>query len=120
MAVLGKVGIAGAGRVGQACALALLLRGSARQIVLVDREPERATGVATDLRYAVPLVPTVDITAGSWGDLARADGGPICAGGQRKSRRRRRPDLRGSQREVRRRDRPRTAEAARDERRGLP
>jgi lactate/malate dehydrogenase, NAD binding domain len=48
----------GAGAVGQARAFALMLRGAAREIVLVDKSVERATGVATDMRYAVPLAPT--------------------------------------------------------------
>jgi len=42
-----KVGIIGAGAVGSACALALVMRGAAREIVLVDRTRERATAVAT-------------------------------------------------------------------------
>jgi L-lactate dehydrogenase len=75
-----KVAVVGVGAVGQACALALMLRGSAREIVLVDRIAERATGVATDMRYGVPLSPTVEITAGDWGDLAGADVALICAG----------------------------------------
>jgi malate/lactate dehydrogenase len=43
-----RVGVVGAGAVGQACAFALVLRGSCRELVLVDRTAERATGVATD------------------------------------------------------------------------
>jgi L-lactate dehydrogenase len=46
----GKVGVVGVGGVGQACAFALVLRGSCRELVLVDRTEERAVGVATDLR----------------------------------------------------------------------
>jgi L-lactate dehydrogenase len=66
--------------VGQACAFALVLRGSAREIVLVDRTPERATGVATDMRYGLPLSPTLAIDSGDWRDLAGADVVLICAG----------------------------------------
>ena len=50
-AMVQKVAIVGVGSVGQACAFALMLRGSAREIVLVDRIAERAAGVATDMRY---------------------------------------------------------------------
>ena len=78
--MLEKVGVVGVGRVGQACAFALMLRGSAREIVLVDRTAERATGVATDMRYGVPLSATVQITAGDWSDLAGAGVVLICAG----------------------------------------
>jgi len=75
-----KVGVVGVGAVGQACAFALVLRGSCRELVLVDRIAERATAVATDMRYGGPLSPTVDIVAGDWSDLAGADVVLICAG----------------------------------------
>jgi L-lactate dehydrogenase len=78
--MLHKVAVVGVGAVGQACAFALLLRGSAREIVLVDRTAERAAGVAADMRYGVPLSPTVEITAGDWSDLDGADVVLICAG----------------------------------------
>jgi L-lactate dehydrogenase len=78
--MLEKVGVVGIGSVGQACAFALMLRGSAREIVLVDRAAERATGVATDMRYGAPLSPVVDIRSGGWGDLAGAGVVLICAG----------------------------------------
>jgi len=75
-----KVGVVGVGAVGQACAFALMLRGSAREIVLVDRTAERATAVATDIRYALPLSSTIEITSGDWTDLAGAGVVLICAG----------------------------------------
>jgi L-lactate dehydrogenase len=75
-----KVGVVGVGGVGQACAFALVLRGSAREVVLVDRTAAKATAVATDMRYGAPLSPAVDITAGDWSDLAGAGVVLICAG----------------------------------------
>jgi L-lactate dehydrogenase len=75
-----KVGVVGVGAVGQACAFALILRGSCREIVLVDKTAERATAVAADMRYGAPLSPAVDITGGDWSDLAGADVVLICAG----------------------------------------
>jgi L-lactate dehydrogenase len=75
-----KVGVVGVGAVGQACAFALVLRGSCREIVLVDRTAARATAAATDMRYGTPLSPIVDITGGDWDDLAGADVVLICAG----------------------------------------
>jgi L-lactate dehydrogenase len=83
--MLHKVAVVGAGAVGQACAFALMLRGSAREIVLVDRTAKRATGVATDMRYGLPLSPTVEIAAGDWSDLAGAAVVLICAGANEKS-----------------------------------
>ena len=78
--MLDKVGVVGIGAVGQACAFALMLRGSARQIVLVDRTAGRATAVATDMRYGLPLSPAAEITSGDWSDLAGAGVVLICAG----------------------------------------
>jgi L-lactate dehydrogenase len=75
-----KVGVVGAGSVGQACAFALVLRGSCREIVLVDRVRERAAAVATDLRYGAPLSPAVDLTDGDWSELRGADLVLITAG----------------------------------------
>jgi len=83
--MLQKVAIVGVGSVGQACAFALMLRGSAREVVLVDRSPERATGVATDMRYGLPLSPTLAVTSGDWSDLAGAGVVLVCAGANEKS-----------------------------------
>jgi L-lactate dehydrogenase len=78
--MFGKVGIVGVGSVGQACAFALLLRGSALEIVLVDKVAERADGVAADMRYAIPLSDTGQIRSGDWHDLEGAGVVLICAG----------------------------------------
>jgi L-lactate dehydrogenase len=82
---MSKVGVVGVGAVGQACAYALVLRGSAREIVLVDRVTDKAIAVATDMRYGAPLSPAVDITHGDWADLAGAGIVLICAGVNEKS-----------------------------------
>lgn len=65
-----KIGIVGAGRVGSACALALVGRGCAREIVLVDRTRARAEAVATDIRYGLPLLRRAEIIAGDYDSLA--------------------------------------------------
>src|SRR5712672_4334170 len=67
-----KIGIIGAGRVGCACALAAVTRGSARTIVIVDRTRKRAKAVATDMRYGTPLGSKGTIADGDYGDLAGA------------------------------------------------
>src|SRR3982074_798090 len=67
-----KVGIIGAGKVGCACALAAVVRGSSRAIVLVDRTRKRAKAVATDLRYGSPLGPKTTVVDGEYDDLADA------------------------------------------------
>lgn len=67
-----KIGIVGAGRVGCACALAAVVRGSARNIVIVDRTRKRAKAVATDLRYGSPLCPKTTVVDGDYDDLTDA------------------------------------------------
>ena len=68
-----KIGIIGTGNVGCACAMAAAVRGSAREIVLVNRTRRTAEAVATDIRYGIPLGPKVDITDGDYGDLEGAE-----------------------------------------------
>jgi L-lactate dehydrogenase len=67
-----KLGIIGTGNVGAACAFAAVTRGSAREIVLVNRTRKTAEAVATDLRYGTPLGPKVDIVAGGYDALQDA------------------------------------------------
>jgi malate/lactate dehydrogenase len=80
-----KVGVVGAGRVGAACALSLVLRGSAREVVIVDRTRARALAVVTDLRYGAPLCPEVVLRDGDYADLAGADLVMLAAGINEKS-----------------------------------
>jgi L-lactate dehydrogenase len=75
-----RIGIVGTGQVGCACAMAAAVRGSARQIVLVNRTRKTAEAVATDIRYGVPLGRKVDIRDGDYGDLEGADVILITAG----------------------------------------
>jgi L-lactate dehydrogenase len=68
-----KVGVVGAGGVGAACVLSLAARGSAREVVVVNRTRARARAVAADVRYGTPLSPrTVDVRDGDYQDLAGA------------------------------------------------
>jgi L-lactate dehydrogenase len=67
-----KLGIVGTGSVGCAIALAAVTRGSARQIVLVNRTRKTAEAVATDIRYGTPLGPKVDISDGDYDALSGA------------------------------------------------
>jgi L-lactate dehydrogenase len=65
-----KVAVIGAGAVGAATILSLIERGGVcREIVVLDRNTARANGVATDMRYAAPLSPTVDIQSGNYDAL---------------------------------------------------
>ena len=65
-----KLGIIGTGNVGCAIAFAAVTRGSAREIVLVNRTSKTAEAVATDLRYGTPLGPKVYIRHGDYDALA--------------------------------------------------
>lgn len=64
-----KLGIVGTGNVGCAIALAAVTRGSARDIVLVNRNSKVAEAVAIDLRYGTPLGPRLDIAHGDYAAL---------------------------------------------------
>jgi L-lactate dehydrogenase len=80
-----KLGIVGAGRVGAACVMAAAARGPAREIVVVDRTPERAKAVATDVRYGTPLVARTTVRHGGYDALAGAGLVMITAGVNEKS-----------------------------------
>jgi L-lactate dehydrogenase len=67
-----KIGMIGAGRVGSAALLSVVMRGYVREIVVVNRDRNRARGVATDLQYGAPLSSMVDIRDGDYSDLAGA------------------------------------------------
>jgi L-lactate dehydrogenase len=75
-----KVGIIGAGAVGSACLLSLVMRGSAREIVLVNRNRKRAEAVVTDIQYGATLSPAVEVRVGEYSDLAGASLVMITAG----------------------------------------
>jgi len=67
-----KVGVIGAGAVGSASLLSLVTRGLACEIVVVDRNRQRAQGVVTDLQYGATLSPAVVLEAGDYPDLTDA------------------------------------------------
>ena len=64
-----KVGIIGAGMVGSTAAYAMVMRGVARAIVMVDLDMERAQAEADDLLHAVPFAHPTHISAGEYTDL---------------------------------------------------
>ena len=67
-----KVAVIGAGAVGSALLLSLVMRGLACEIVVVDRNRPRANGVVADLQYGATLSPAVLLEAGDYPDLADA------------------------------------------------
>lgn len=67
-----KVGVIGAGAVGAASLLSLVMRGVACEIVVLDRNRRRAQGVVADLQYGATLSPAVLLEAGDYPDLTDA------------------------------------------------
>jgi L-lactate dehydrogenase len=75
-----KVGIVGAGAVGSACLFSMVMRGSAREVVLVNRDRKRAQGVVTDIQYGAVLAPSIAVRDGDYSDLAGSSVVMITAG----------------------------------------
>ena len=67
-----KVGIVGAGFVGAAAANAIVLRGVATEIVLVDLDADKAAAEAADVAHVTTFAAPVRVTAGGMSDLAGA------------------------------------------------
>lgn len=75
-----KVGLVGTGLVGSSFAYALMQRGIASELVMIDRDSERAVGEAMDLNHGLPFVRPMRIAAGEYSDLAGARVVVIAAG----------------------------------------
>jgi len=67
-----KIGVIGAGGVGSACLLSSVMRGIAREIVVVNRDRKRGKAVVTDLQYGAALSSAVQIRDGDYSDLTGA------------------------------------------------
>jgi L-lactate dehydrogenase len=80
-----KIGIVGAGAVGAACAMAVLMNGCASELVLVNRDRNRAKGMATDMGYGAPLSSTIAVRDGDYSDLTGAALVMVTAGVNEKS-----------------------------------
>ena len=75
-----SIAIIGCGHVGSTSAYALMLRGVARDLVLLDANHAVAEAEAMDLQHAVPMGRPVRIRAGDYADAARAGIVIIAAG----------------------------------------
>lgn len=80
-----KIGIVGIGAVGAATAMAIATGGRVRELVLVNRNRGRAKGVATDMRYGLPLAGPIAISDGDYGDLSASSVVIVAAGINEKS-----------------------------------
>ncbi|MGI6307576.1 MAG: L-lactate dehydrogenase [Dethiobacteria bacterium] len=77
---MSKIAIVGAGLVGSTTAFALMLGGTAEEIVLIDKIKEKARGEALDLNHGTSFIQPVTIYAGDYPDCRGADIVIITAG----------------------------------------
>lgn len=75
-----SIAIIGSGHVGSTCAYALMLRGVARELILLDSDAAAAEAEAMDLQHAVPMTRPVRVRAGDYRDAAKASIVVIAAG----------------------------------------
>ncbi len=68
-----KITIIGAGSVGATTAFALLTRGAASEVVLIDINTDKALGEALDIKQATPFIDNCDIYAGTYRDAVDSD-----------------------------------------------
>jgi L-lactate dehydrogenase len=75
-----KIGIIGTGQVGSATAFALVLRGVAREVILIDANTKKAEAEALDISHATTFAYASRVYAGTYADLKGADVVIITAG----------------------------------------
>lgn len=75
-----KVSIIGCGNVGVRYAYALMIKGVARQIVVVDIDRKRLEGEIMDLSHGAPYIAPVEVIAGEYQDIGNSDVVVITAG----------------------------------------
>lgn len=79
-----KVCVIGAGQVGATFAYALMIRGLASEIVLIDVNTALAAGQAEDMSHGLPFVSPTKVFAGDYSDCDGADIVVIAAGAAQK------------------------------------
>ena len=79
-----KVCVIGAGQVGATFAYALMIRGLASEIVLIDINKDLASGQAEDMSHGLPYVSPTNVHAGDYSDCQNADIVVITAGAAQK------------------------------------
>ena len=79
-----KVGIIGAGSVGSTTAFALIMRGVARKVVLIDANEKKAQAEAMDIAHATPFAYANKVKAGTYEDLKGCEIVIVTAGANQK------------------------------------
>ncbi len=75
-----KVGLVGTGQVGASFAYALMMRGLAAELVLIDSNADKAVGEMMDFNHGLSFVKPMKITSGQYEDLAGSKVVVITAG----------------------------------------
>ena len=75
-----KVCVVGVGQVGSTFAYALMIRGLASEIVLIDANKDLAAGQAEDMSHGLPFVSPTNVYAGDYVDCQGADIVVVTAG----------------------------------------
>jgi L-lactate dehydrogenase len=78
-----KVSIIGGGNVGVRYAYALMIKGIARHIVIVDIDRKKVEGETMDLSHGAPFTSPVKLTAGTYEDIKNSELVVITAGNKR-------------------------------------
>lgn len=79
-----QVGIIGSGSVGAATAFALMMRGVARKITLIDMNKDKAWAEATDIAHAAPFAYANKVKCGDYKDLCGCEVVIVTAGANQK------------------------------------
>ncbi len=79
-----KVSVIGAGNVGSTFAFSLMLSGLAREIVIIDRNEQKANGECMDISHGMSLTHPVQIRSGDYESCAGSDIVVITAGANQK------------------------------------
>ncbi len=79
-----KVGVVGTGLVGSSFAYALMIRGIATELILVDAQNEKAIGEMMDFNHGLSFTRPMKISAGGFEDLSGAHVVVIAAGASQK------------------------------------
>ncbi|RTR25741.1 lactate/malate family dehydrogenase [Deinococcus radiophilus] len=79
-----KVGVVGSGLVGSTAAFALTLRGTCSDLVLVDKDPERARAEAEDIAHAAPVSHGTRVVSGEIDALEGCGAIVVAAGANQK------------------------------------
>jgi len=82
--IIKKITIVGTGFVGSTTAYTLMLSGLISEIVLIDRNEQKADGEVMDLNHGMPFVRPVNIYRGDYKDCAGSDIVIITAGANQK------------------------------------